>query len=147
MTGANPATVRAKVWLASGTEPAAWTATTTDATAALQIAGGVGPHDLPLRESNNAANITRFDDFQAGPTGVGRAVIETVRRPPASQDDGTAPRIDRRRCSSCTRRCAQADVVRSAGRLCRVPFRLLDPGGDVLGTLEVPDRRRPAPRG
>ncbi len=69
MTGANPATVRAKVWLASGTEPAAWTATTTDASAALQVAGGVGLMTYLSGTSNNAPNITRFDDFQAGPTG------------------------------------------------------------------------------
>ncbi|WP_394195505.1 PKD domain-containing protein, partial [Microbacterium foliorum] len=40
--GANPTTIRAKVWKTGTTEPAAWQVSTTDATAALQAAGHVG---------------------------------------------------------------------------------------------------------
>ncbi|MCU1438798.1 MAG: hypothetical protein JWP66_1885 [Naasia sp.] len=40
VTGTSPTTLRAKVW--TGTEPAAWQASVTDSTAALQTAGGVG---------------------------------------------------------------------------------------------------------
>ncbi|MFT3798207.1 PKD domain-containing protein [Microbacterium sp.] len=40
--GTSPTTIRAKVWKAGTTEPTTWNATTTDATAALQSAGGVG---------------------------------------------------------------------------------------------------------
>lgn len=40
--GTAPTTIRAKVWSAGGTEPAAWQLSTTDATAAMQAAGSVG---------------------------------------------------------------------------------------------------------
>jgi PKD repeat protein len=40
--GTSPTTIRAKVWKVGTTEPANWQASTTDSTAALQSAGGVG---------------------------------------------------------------------------------------------------------
>ncbi|MEO8246780.1 MAG: PKD domain-containing protein [Chloroflexota bacterium] len=40
-TGTSPTTIRVKVWTGA-TEPAAWTYTGTDSTAALQVAGGIG---------------------------------------------------------------------------------------------------------
>ncbi len=40
--GTGPTTIRAKVWTAGTPEPAAWTATTTDATTALQGPGAIG---------------------------------------------------------------------------------------------------------
>jgi hypothetical protein len=41
VTGTNPTTLRLKAWAASATEPAAWTVTATDSSAALQAAGTV----------------------------------------------------------------------------------------------------------
>jgi PKD repeat protein len=40
--GTGPTTLRAKAWESGTTEPAAWQTTTTDSTASLQVAGGVG---------------------------------------------------------------------------------------------------------
>ncbi|MBD9698243.1 PKD domain-containing protein [Flavimobilis sp. GY10621] len=42
VTGASPTTVRAKVWVNGTAEPGAWFASTTDSTADLQSAGGIG---------------------------------------------------------------------------------------------------------
>ncbi|GMA86228.1 hypothetical protein GCM10025868_14780 [Angustibacter aerolatus] len=42
VTGTAPTTVRARVWRAGATEPTTWAAESTDATAGLQQAGGVG---------------------------------------------------------------------------------------------------------
>ncbi|MBO1756823.1 PKD domain-containing protein [Allobranchiibius sp. CTAmp26] len=41
-TGTSPTTLQAKVWASGTTEPATWQVQTTDATAALQVRGGVG---------------------------------------------------------------------------------------------------------
>lgn len=40
--GANPTTIRARVWPATGTEPSTWTVTSTDASTVLQAAGSPG---------------------------------------------------------------------------------------------------------
>lgn len=64
-TGTNPTNLRIKVWSSSGTEPGSWTLETTDSTAALQAAGGVG---LAAALSSGATNTPiqfRFDDFSA----------------------------------------------------------------------------------
>lgn len=65
-TGTNPTTLRAKVW--TTTEPQAWTATTTDATAALQAPGHIG---LGVYLGAGATNVpfqTTFDDLWVGST-------------------------------------------------------------------------------
>jgi hypothetical protein len=67
VVGTNPTTLRAKVWSSSGTEPAAWTASATDTTAALQAPGSVGLMSYLSGSSTNAPTVARFDTFQAGP--------------------------------------------------------------------------------
>ena len=42
VTGTNPTTIRAKVWLGAESEPDAWTVTATDAHPTLQAPGAVG---------------------------------------------------------------------------------------------------------
>jgi hypothetical protein len=42
VTGTDPTTVRAKVWLSTSAEPSTWTVSATSTTAALQAAGGLG---------------------------------------------------------------------------------------------------------
>jgi hypothetical protein len=42
VTGTSPSTLSAKAWKTSAAEPATWTLTTTDSTAALQVSGSVG---------------------------------------------------------------------------------------------------------
>jgi hypothetical protein len=67
VTGTSPTTVRAKVWLASATEPAAWTTTVTDTTAGMQVPGGVGLVTYLSGSATNAPVVARYDNFQAGP--------------------------------------------------------------------------------
>jgi PKD repeat protein len=65
--GTTPTTLRARVWLAGGTEPGVWQVTSTDSTAALQAAGGVG---LKAYLSSSTANVPvtlSYSAFQAGP--------------------------------------------------------------------------------
>jgi PKD repeat protein len=68
VTGTGPTSLRAKVWVAGTTEPAAWAVSATDATAGLQAAGSVGVGDYLSGSATNAPVVVRFDDFQAGPT-------------------------------------------------------------------------------
>jgi PKD repeat protein len=65
--GTAPTTVSAKVWRRGQTEPAGWLLTTTDATAALQAAGGVGVIGYLSGSATNAPMTASFDDFWAGP--------------------------------------------------------------------------------
>ena len=60
--GANPTTVRAKVWVAGTTEPAAWQRSVTDSTASLQTPGAVGFYGY-LSGSATAAVTVRADDI------------------------------------------------------------------------------------
>ena len=69
VVGTNPTTLHAKVWLNTGTEPTAWTASATDATGALQAPGAVGLMSYLSGSSTNAPTVARFDNFQAGPPG------------------------------------------------------------------------------
>jgi hypothetical protein len=64
-TGSGTTTLRAKAWAAGKAEPAAWQASVTDTTAALQAAGSVGLQGY-VSSSAGAGGIIRFDDFSAG---------------------------------------------------------------------------------
>ena len=64
--GTSPTTVRARIWPAGTTEPATWTASATDATAALQAPGIVGLQSY-LSSSATAGVVTRFDDYVVRP--------------------------------------------------------------------------------
>ncbi|MFD4422845.1 PKD domain-containing protein [Agromyces sp. NPDC058484] len=66
--GTSPTTIRGKVWKVGTAEPAAWQLSTTDATAALQAAGGLG---LSVYVSGSATVVpltVAFDDLVARPT-------------------------------------------------------------------------------
>lgn len=65
VTGTNPTTVRAKLWRAGEAEPAAWQVSATDATAALQTAGGVGFSLYLGGTATIAPLVARIDDFVA----------------------------------------------------------------------------------
>jgi hypothetical protein len=64
--GTSPTTLRAKVWKVGSAEPAAWGATTTDSTAALQGAGGVGFEAYLSGSATNAPQVVSVDDLWAG---------------------------------------------------------------------------------
>ncbi|MGV8909826.1 MAG: PKD domain-containing protein, partial [Propionicimonas sp.] len=62
-TGTSPTTVRAKVWKTTQTEPSAWQLTTTDSSAGLQTAGGVGVVTYLSSTSTNFPIVVSFDDL------------------------------------------------------------------------------------
>jgi PKD repeat protein len=66
--GTSPTTFRAKVWATGTPEPDAWTASVTDSTAALQVAGGIGLRTYLSGSATNAPVLGLFDDLWAGPT-------------------------------------------------------------------------------
>jgi PKD repeat protein len=66
VTGTNPTTIRARVWPDGASEPTTWTASATDATAALQAPGTVGLQSY-LSSSATAGVVTRFDDYLVRP--------------------------------------------------------------------------------
>ena len=69
VTGTSPTTIRAKVWKVGTAEPATWLLSTTDSTAALQSAGGIGIYSyLSTTGTPNPLTVT-FDDLWAGSTG------------------------------------------------------------------------------
>lgn len=62
LEGTSPTTLRAKVWRVGTTEPASWTVTGTDSTAALQKAGSAGV-DVYTSGSATRASAVTFDRF------------------------------------------------------------------------------------
>jgi PKD repeat protein len=66
-TGANPTTLRAKVWKAGQAEPATWQATVTDSTAGLQDAGAVGVVGYLSSASTVTPVTVSLDELRAGP--------------------------------------------------------------------------------
>jgi PKD repeat protein len=66
-TGTSPTTVRAKVWADGATEPAGWTVSRTDSTAALQAPGAIGLRTYLSGSATNAPVLGLFDDLVAGP--------------------------------------------------------------------------------
>ncbi|WP_104083485.1 PKD domain-containing protein [Cryobacterium sp. Y11] len=63
VTGTSPTTIRAKVWKLGSEEPVTWQRSITDATAALQIAGGVGFTCYLSSSATNAPVIASIDDL------------------------------------------------------------------------------------
>ena len=59
-TGTSPTTIQLKAW--TGSEPATWTYTSTDSTAALQVAGGVGVRAW-LASTATAAATVHWDEL------------------------------------------------------------------------------------
>lgn len=66
--GTSPTQLRAKVWKAGAPEPAAWTASESDATSSLQTVGGIGLRGELASNATNAPVLALFDDLRAGPT-------------------------------------------------------------------------------
>lgn len=62
-TGVSPTTVRAMVWKTTQTEPSTWQLTTTDSSAGLQTAGGVGLVTYLSATSTNIPIMVSFDDL------------------------------------------------------------------------------------
>ena len=60
--------MRAKVWPAALTEPAAWLATGTDTTAGLQVAGSIGFVSFLSGTGTNPPVTTSFDNLYVRPT-------------------------------------------------------------------------------
>jgi PKD repeat protein len=65
--GTGTTTIRAKVWRSGGAEPATWTATATDSTAALQAAGATGLYSYLSGSATNAPVTGTFDSFEVTP--------------------------------------------------------------------------------
>lgn len=65
VTGSGPTTLRGRVWRATSSEPTAWQVTTTDTTAALQRAGGVGLWAYLSSSATNSPVTASFDDLMA----------------------------------------------------------------------------------
>ncbi|WP_046014110.1 PKD domain-containing protein [Microbacterium sp. SA39] len=65
VTGTNPTTIAAKAWVEGQTEPLAWQLQGTDATAAMQAAGGVGIKTAVSSASTNASTKLSFERFAA----------------------------------------------------------------------------------
>jgi hypothetical protein len=65
VTGTSPTTVRGKIWLAGTAEPAAWQATGTDSTAAMQVAGKIGVRANISGSSTIPTTVLRFDNLTA----------------------------------------------------------------------------------
>ena len=67
VVGTAPATLRIKVWRVGTPEPASWTLTRTDTTAALQVAGAFGLSPYLATGSTNAPVEARYDDLVVMP--------------------------------------------------------------------------------
>jgi PKD repeat protein len=63
VAGTNPTTVRTKVWKVGSSEPAGWTLTTTDATAALQATGVTGIVTYLSSSATNAPIVLAVDSY------------------------------------------------------------------------------------
>lgn len=67
VTGVNATTLKAKVWRTASPEPAAWTLTSTDATAVLQAPGVVGINSYLSASATAAPVVYSYDSLWAGP--------------------------------------------------------------------------------
>jgi len=80
-TGTSPTALKAKVWKATDPEPTDWKLSVTDATAALQAAGGVGLASYLGATTTNLPFTSAFDNFGAGPS----TTVVTPPQPPTNQ--------------------------------------------------------------
>jgi PKD repeat protein len=62
--GTGTTAIRAKIWKTGTAEPAAWTRTGTDTTAALQVAGGVGMYYYLSGSTTNSPVVISTDGFR-----------------------------------------------------------------------------------
>jgi PKD repeat protein len=66
-TSPTATTLQAKVWAAGSPEPAGWTSTVSDSTAALQAPGGLGLNTYLSGSATNAPVLGLFDDLSVSP--------------------------------------------------------------------------------
>jgi PKD repeat protein len=78
VVGANPTTVRARVWPVGQPEPTTWQVTATDSTAVLQSPGGVGLVHYASSSVTNGPIVAQWDDLEA------RSLVPPNVRPTAS---------------------------------------------------------------
>ncbi|WP_432511970.1 fibronectin type III domain-containing protein [Kineococcus sp. SYSU DK001] len=71
VTGVNPTTVRAKVWPAGTSEPAAWQVSATDTSPALQVAGNPGLSAALPGSANTSSVQATFDDLRVQTVAAG----------------------------------------------------------------------------
>ncbi|HEY3832966.1 MAG TPA: PKD domain-containing protein [Acidimicrobiia bacterium] len=81
VSGTNPTKLRAKVWLASGTEPSAWTLTNTDSEPTLQVAGSPGLRAFLGASSTNQPTYL-FDNFAV-------QNLDLINQPPVASFSGS----------------------------------------------------------
>ena len=67
VSGVSPTTLNARLWPATGTEPATWQVSRTDATAGLQAPGSVGLRAYTSSTTTNTPVTVAFDSFVAAP--------------------------------------------------------------------------------
>ncbi len=67
--GTGTTNLRTRVWAASATEPSTWQLSTTDSTAALQVAGGIALRAYLSGSATNGPMTVSFSDLTARPTG------------------------------------------------------------------------------
>jgi PKD repeat protein len=65
VAGASPTTLRARVWADGAAEPGGWNVQTTDSTAALQGAGGIGVNTYLSGSTTNAPVAFSFDGLES----------------------------------------------------------------------------------
>ncbi len=65
--GNGTTTLQGKVWKSGTSEPATWTVTASDTTAALQAPGGVGLQNYLSGSATNAPVVASFNDFKVVP--------------------------------------------------------------------------------
>jgi PKD repeat protein len=65
--GTSPTTLKVKIWRDGQSEPATWLLTSTDGTAALQAAGGIGFYDYASGSMTNPPVVFSKDDLWVGP--------------------------------------------------------------------------------
>ncbi|WP_231920382.1 PKD domain-containing protein [Microlunatus soli] len=71
--GTAPATLSAKVWKASGTEPSSWLRTVTDNSASAQLAGSVGVRTYLSGTTTNLPVTASFDNLRVTSPSTGEA--------------------------------------------------------------------------
>ena len=67
-TGTSPTTLNSRVWLQGAAEPTTWQVSTTDSTAALQLAGAVALLVYLSGSSTSVPETASFTAFTAGAT-------------------------------------------------------------------------------
>jgi PKD repeat protein len=78
VSGANPATLQARIWQVGSAEPGTWQATATDTTSALQASGSIGLRVLEGSGVTSGAAQTTIDDFAASTIGTAAANVPPV---------------------------------------------------------------------